>query len=106
AVRNLATDAPRIILMHHPESFAELPAGTAPLAFAGHTHGGQVRVPFKPDWSGAIITGSEVRRDGWIDGYGEPGNRLYVNRGIGMSLAPIRLFCRPAVTFFTLRSDA
>jgi uncharacterized protein len=103
ALSEVPVKAPRIVLMHNPESFPALPAGTAPFAVAGHNHGGQVRVPFKPDWSGAIVTGMEVRRDGWIAGYGQAGNSLYINRGIGMSLLPIRLFCRPAVTFFTLR---
>ncbi len=42
--------------------------------------------------------------DGWIEGFGEPGNQLYVNRGIGFSVVPIRILCPPEVTLFTLRS--
>jgi predicted MPP superfamily phosphohydrolase len=95
--------APRIVLTHNPDVVASLPAGSAPLAVAGHTHGGQIRVPFKPQWSWlALVQGGAVTVDGWIDGYGAPGNRLYVNRGIGMSVLPVRPNCRPAVTFFTL----
>ncbi|MFZ0134425.1 MAG: hypothetical protein WAK95_17945 [Desulfobacterales bacterium] len=37
---------------------------------------------------------------GWISGYGEPGNHLYVNRGIGS--VPIRINCRPELTWITL----
>ena len=43
--------------------------------------------------------------DGWVDGwFGEPGNRLYVNRGIGFGTVPIRTNCPPEVTVFTLHS--
>jgi hypothetical protein len=95
--------ASRIVLMHHPDVFARLPAGSAPLALAGHTHGGQVRIPFLPEWSWfALTTEDDVHVDGWIDGYGAPGNRLYVNRGIGFSLLPVRINCPPEVTLFTL----
>ncbi len=71
---------------------------------AGHTHGGQVRIPFLPEWSWlTYAVEDEVHADGWIDGYGAPGNRLYVNRGIGFGTAPIRVNCPPEVTVFTLR---
>jgi predicted MPP superfamily phosphohydrolase len=46
-----------------------------------------------------------VYADGWARGYGEPSNQLYVNVGIGMSFAPIRLFCPPELTFFTLEAQ-
>jgi hypothetical protein len=50
------------------------------------------------------VKGEKVHVDGWIDGYGQPRNRLYVNRGIGFSKAPIRINCRPELTISTLRS--
>lgn len=105
AVGAVPEEAARLVLMHNPDSFPALPEGTAPLALAGHTHGGQVRVPFTPEWSYLALTqGGEVTADGWIDGYGEPGNQLYVNRGVGMSVVPIRLFCPPELTVFTLHA--
>lgn len=104
ALREVPQGAPRVVFMHNPDSFREIPAGAAPLAVAGHTHGGQIRVPGLPEWSWmALVQGGEVTADGWIDDYGEPGNRLYVNRGIGFSYVPIRLFCPPELTLFTLR---
>ena len=96
--------APRIVLMHNPESFAELPADSAPVALAGHTHGGQIRLPLLPFWSWLeIVRPGEVHSDGWITSdYGAPGNRLYVNRGIGFSLVPIRIYCAPELTWLRL----
>lgn len=104
ALANVPTDAARLVLMHNPKSFARLPPATAPLALAGHTHGGQIRLPFTPEWSWlTFVKDGEVHADGWITDYGQAGNRLYVNRGIGFSYVPIRINCQPEVTIFTLR---
>lgn len=104
ALNGLPPGAARIAIMHNPQSFPRFPAGTAPLAVAGHTHGGQVRLPFAPEWSWlTFMVEEDVHADGWIEtGYGEEGNRLYVTRGLGMSLLPVRINCPPAVTFLTL----
>ena len=103
ALAGLPQDAPRLALMHHPESFKAFPAGSAPLAVAGHTHGGQLRIPFTPSWTWMSYTREdEVHADGWIQDYGAAGNRLYINRGIGFSVLPLRLNCPPEVTLFTL----
>ncbi len=75
----------------------------APLALAGHTHGGQLRLPFMSQWSWmALVSDEKIYADGWINGFGKSGNRLYVNRGIGFSLIPARVNCLPELTFFTL----
>lgn len=105
ALASVPADAPRVVMMHNPDSFAKVAAGGAPLAVAGHTHGGQMSIPFTPNWSfiSLVQPDDEVHVDGWIeDSYGAPGNRLYVNRGIGMSLLPLRILTRPEVTFFQL----
>lgn len=107
AVAALPAGAPRVVVMHNPDSFAALPAGSAPLAVAGHTHGGQIRIPFTPDWSYLTFARDDaVHADGWVEeGYGAPGNRLYVNRGIGFSGVPLRFLCRPELTLFTLKAQ-
>lgn len=103
-VAQLSPDAARIVLMHHPDSFEALPAFTAPLAFAAHTHGGQFRIPFTPEWTWMTFTSDDVvHPDGWIPDPGAEGNRLYVNRGIGFSVLPLRLNCPPEITYVTLR---
>lgn len=106
ALSDVPDSSSRIVMMHNPDTFEQFPANTAPLSVAGHTHGGQVRIPGTPQWSWLRFTQKDkVYADGWAKGFGEPGNKLYVNSGIGMSIAPIRLFCPPELTFFTLQQD-
>ncbi|MBE9059431.1 metallophosphoesterase [cf. Phormidesmis sp. LEGE 11477] len=103
ALADIPANSPSIALMHNPDSFELFPANTAPLAVAGHTHGGQMRVPYSPQWSWLRFTQKDkVYADGWAKGYGKPGNNLYVNIGIGMSIVPMRIFCPPEMTLFTL----
>ena len=106
ALAGILESSPRVVLIHNPDSFERFPANTAPLAVAGHTHGGQMRIPNSPQWSWLRFTQKDkVYADGWAKGYGQPGNKLYVNVGIGMSIVPIRLFCRPEITIFTLERE-
>lgn len=107
AFAEVPPNAARFVMMHHPNSFEELPAGSAPVAVAGHTHGGQFHIPFVPDE--ALLTykhEDRIHQDGWIAGYGKPENRLYVNRGIGFSVLPLRFNCPPELTLFTLRAKS
>ncbi len=105
ALAGLDARVPRLVLMHNPQSYETIPGGAAPLALAGHTHGGQVRLPGLPRWSWLkIVRKGEVAADGWIDpSFGAAGNRLYVTRGIGFSTLPVRINCRPELTTITLR---
>ncbi|MGQ4646296.1 metallophosphoesterase [Lyngbya aestuarii] len=105
AIAQVSSDNPRIVMMHNPRSFLALPAQTAPVAVAGHTHGGQIRIPGTPQWSWLTVTKDMKHVDGWSQGYGASGNHLYVNRGIGFSDVPIRFNCPPEVTLFTLRAQ-
>lgn len=108
ALETIPEAAPRIIFMHNPIAFRELPPHSAPLAIAAHTHGGQLRVPFTPNssWLGIALP-REVIADGWgEDLIGAIGNRIYVNRGIGFSIVPLRFRCRPELTMITLGRSA
>ena len=90
-----------LVLTHAPEAFEELaqrPA--AQLVLAGHTHGGQVRLPF----IGALRVPSRYGTR-FAHGLYQLGDTLfYVNAGMGMSHLPIRFLCRPELTFITLTS--
>ena len=112
ALEQVPQGAPRVVLMHHPASFDEVPAHAAPFAVAGHTHGGQLRLPrtpildyltYKKELS--VVVSGWVRSDS-IGGYGREGNNLYVSRGIGCSVLPLRLFCLPELTVFSLKAGA
>lgn len=104
ALGQVPATAPRIVFMHNPTSFPKIAAGAAHLAVAGHTHGGQIIIPGLPSWSWiSIVADREIHADGWIQAsYGQPGNRLYVNRGVGFSDLPLRINAPPEITFFRL----
>lgn len=103
AFRQVPQGAARIVLTHDPATFEHIPPGWAPLALAGHTHAGQIRVPFKPEWTPArLMMRWPEYLAGWIDGFGQAGNHLYVNRGIGFSLLPVRIGAPPEVTLVSL----
>jgi predicted MPP superfamily phosphohydrolase len=107
ALAKVPAGSARIVFMHDPDSYAHVPAGEAPLAIAAHTHGMQVGVPYVSDWLWRhrfSDEGSGV--EGWITHYGQPGNHLYVNRGIGFSIVPARVHAAPELTVFTLTRGA
>ena len=80
----------RLVLCHTPGFFPSIAATGAHLVLSGHTHGGQIRLPFtRSVWMPA---GSGPFDQGWFDARG---CHLFVNRGIGMSVAPVRFLCRP-----------
>jgi predicted MPP superfamily phosphohydrolase len=91
AQRGAPAGALRIVLFHSPGPF-DVIAPQVDLAFAGHTHGGQVRIPFV----GALWTppGSGRFVEGW---YASGAARMLVSRGAGTSVLPVRLFCPPEI---------
>ncbi len=106
ALSEVPEDAPRLVMMHNPTAFPDLPAGAAPLAVAGHTHCGQVALPGRPRWSYIGLTEEErIVADAWApDHYGAPGNRMFVTCGIGFSVVPIRINAPPQLVLFTFVS--
>jgi predicted MPP superfamily phosphohydrolase len=103
ALTSLPAGAARIVFMHDPDSFPHIRAGAAPVAVAAHTHGMQLGIPFVSDWmwrTWVSDEGSGVA--GWQDGFGKPGNHLYINRGIGFSVLPVRVGAPPELTVFML----
>ncbi|MGI8313786.1 metallophosphoesterase [Halobacillus mangrovi] len=105
AFNKVGKEAAKFVFMHNPNTFSDIPARQAPSSVAGHTHGGQFRVPFTPHWSWKdLFAKGEAHADGWVtDDFGADGNQLYVNRGIGVSLVPLRLNNFPEITEFHLK---
>lgn len=88
---------PTLLLSHNPDLLPELPAGSVALALAGHTHGGQVRLPLL----GAPVTSSSYGQrlaQGWVD----VPVRAYVCRGLGVTGIPMRVLCPPELAVFDL----
>lgn len=86
------TCSPTILLTHTPDMFTDVP-NDVNLTLAGHTHGGQVRVPF----FGALFTASRYGNRYAIGLIEENGKKLITTRGIGVSLLPIRFNCPPEI---------
>jgi predicted MPP superfamily phosphohydrolase len=81
----LSPDKPTIVLVHDPVWFAHLPAGPH-LMLAGHTHGGQIRLP-----GIGIVRNATKAPLRWSHGLiEESGQYLYVTSGIGTSGLPVR----------------
>jgi len=89
----------RIGLFHAPGLFNDM-AGRIDLGLAGHTHGGQLRLPFLPALY--LPPGSAGYVEGW---YEREGSNMYVSRGIGMSVLEARLLARPELAFITLQPN-
>ena len=94
SVEATPADARHILLAHEPDSFDRLTDPRIVVQLSGHTHGGQIRLPFGgairlPSWGKKYVAGL----------YEAGGRRLYVTRGIGTVNRHYRVNCRPEVTW-------
>ena len=86
------TDDPVLLMVHEPDIFTQVPARVS-LTLAGHTHGGQIRIPFM--WQRYVPS-----RYGARFAYGhivEGGRHLIVSGGLGVSNIPVRLGVPPEI---------
>ncbi|MGQ9455103.1 MAG: metallophosphoesterase [Armatimonadota bacterium] len=91
----------KLALCHMPEHFEITARHGIDLTLAGHTHGGQVRIPI----FGALLPDQQLVGRYQAGMYSKGSSRLYVNRGIGMEggAAPqVRFFCRPEIAVFDI----
>ncbi len=86
-----------ILLSHYPEAADRLSGAAFDLILAGHSHGGQVRLP----GVGALMVPSQVGAYE-LGLYQTPAGPLYVSSGIGYFFADIRLCCRPEIVVFEI----
>lgn len=92
-----------ILIGHRPDYVLEVQDLPIDLCLAGHTHGGQIRLPLV----GALWINSRVPRS-WGRGFREVGStRLNVSAGVGaehaLGLPSIRFLCPPEMTLIELR---
>ncbi|MBS1798655.1 MAG: metallophosphoesterase [Acidobacteria bacterium] len=95
-------DAPVILMAHEPDyadTVVQHPkAKMIDLMLSGHSHGGQVRIPFY----GPLILPPLGQK--YVEGHFRFGDmQLYVNRGIGAVGLPFRFACPPEITVITLQ---
>lgn len=92
----------RILLAHNPDYVSESLGRTDrsfDLALCGHTHGGQIRLPF-----GAVVF-DNVADKRFVSGLVAVGGQaVYTSNGIGVVEIPLRINCPPEVTVLTLRA--
>lgn len=90
---------PTIILSHHPDAVQHCVHPGVHLVLSGHTHGGQVVLP----WLGALVTRSDFctrhHPSGWVP---NPHVPLFVSRGVGAQI-PLRFGAPPEVVVLTLQ---
>lgn len=96
---NVPKDEATILLAHEPDYADYVARHPIDLQLSGHTHGGQVRLPFLPP----LYEPPLARK--YIAGLFKVGSlTLYVNRGLGTIGLPIRFDCPPEITLITLRA--
>lgn len=100
-LHNVPADEPRVLLAHEPDYADHVARYPVDLQLSGHSHGGQVRMPFVrpiylPDLARKYIWGL----------YKIGGLTLYTNPGLGTVGVPVRLNCPPEITMLTLRRAA
>lgn len=96
-LRQVSDDAPVILLAHEPFIFHHVPKRVA-LTLCGHTHGGQVNLPFltaaylDARWGDDYIYGHIV----------EDGRHMIISAGLGTSIFPVRFLCPPELVQVTI----
>lgn len=93
------SNQPRLVLAHQPDTAALLPTDAATLVLSGHTHGGQITLPWITQHR--VLPG--ISAYGWYAGhYSTPAGTLFVTTGVGTIGLPARLGVVPRVDVLQL----
>ncbi|OLS42216.1 metallophosphoesterase [Bacillus sp. MRMR6] len=102
AQKKVPEDHFKILLSHAPDVADEASHYGIHWQLSGHSHGGQVKIPFL----GALVIPPYAKK--YPEGYYSIGENsplhLYVNRGIGTTRLPFRFLAKPEITVFTLQT--
>jgi hypothetical protein len=102
AMAGIPRDAFTLLLFHSPDLIHEAAAHGVDLYLGGHTHGGQLRLPFY----GAIVTMSKYGKQYEAGLFQEGGTTMYISRGIGFegySMPRARFLCPPEIVSIELK---
>lgn len=97
ALAAVTDSSPAIAITHNPDVFPHIPARVA-LTLAGHTHGGQVRLPFLGPPIVPSAYGQRYAAGHVIEG----GRHLFVSTGLATSDLPVRLGVPPTISLLTI----
>ena len=86
-----------VVLVHYPEWADQLGPFRYDLILAGHSHGGQVRIPF---YGALVVPFSTGKYE--VGMFETKSGPLYVNPGIGYFYMNVRFNCRPEITVFEI----
>ncbi|KAF1084118.1 putative metallophosphoesterase [Sporotomaculum syntrophicum] len=99
ATQDIDTEQFTVLLSHAPAVIKTPVVSKADLVLCGHTHGGQVRLPF----IGAIVASGQGFLPAYDKGIYHIGHTtLYIDSGLGTSLLPIRFLNRCQISFITI----
>ncbi|MBW7863789.1 MAG: metallophosphoesterase [Candidatus Hydrogenedens sp.] len=88
-----------LMLGHSPESVSKAAGSGVDLFLCGHTHGGQIRLP----WLGGVHTNVRKGKKQGIGAWRVGGMRGHTSTGLGVTDVPVRFLCPPEATLITLR---
>lgn len=100
ALRGLPQKEPVVLLAHEPDFADEAAKYPVDLQLSGHSHGGQIRLPFLPP---PVLPRLGRKYPIGLRKVGPMA--LYTNIGLGTIGVPIRILAPPEVTLFTLRTN-
>lgn len=101
AIRGIPRSASTILLSHNPRIIGAASRSGIGLVLSGHTHGGQVRLPVV-----GSIYGRSGRRSRFTSGRDALGStQIYVSRGIGTVVLPVRYGCPSEIPHFVLEPE-
>ena len=100
ALKSLCSDAvANIAFSHNPDVSLEIPKGKVDHLVCGHFHGGQIWAPFNIEF--ALLRREKLCKMGITRGLNKVNSiNLYINRGLGNVVFPLRFFSRPEITVF------
>ncbi|MBN1064468.1 metallophosphoesterase [Clostridium botulinum] len=100
--RNIKGSNYNLLLLHEPDLSDKFVSYNIDLILAGHSHGGQVKIPFL----GEIVTPplAEKYKDGLYNLNTKRNTQLYVNSGIGNTKVPFRFMNVPEVSIFEIKA--
>jgi len=101
AMKVVENDVPKILLAHGPEIIDKAVEKEIDLVLVGHTHGGQINFPVLEK----LQPLSEYGRQYTEGLFKISSTNLYVNRGLGTSVIPVRFNCPPEITLIELRGS-